>query len=253
VDDIYNVEALESITGKVTTYWGLDQISKVQLLKDGNYVVHLIYNVGTSKMTVAEKFEMLHDKPTLELDENRNLVVEDWDYSHINHRATIYYLGGNTTVDIYNEAALKAIDPGAITHWHLERINMQNLSKGGRYVIYLSYNVGTSAKQTEVFEFNIELPLPSVWLEESGQIGTIVPTEVAHRNYEIYYLGDQTVEDIRDIEALKAIDSDPIKFDNQKQIAERGVLTEKGNYVLVMYYNYSGSPRQYIAVFATLN
>ena len=160
---------------------------------------------------------------------------------------------GSESVDIYDEAALKAIDATAKTYWGLSTINKVQMATPGTYVIYLSYNLENGLKQTMVVKTTTRMPVPSVWLEENGQIGTIVPAEVAHRNYEIYYLGEQTVEDIYDIEALKAIDPDPICFDNQKQIAERGVLTEKGNYVLVMYYNYVGSARQVIAEFATLN
>jgi hypothetical protein len=126
------------------------------------------------------------------------------------------------------------------------------ISKPGTYVVYLSYNLANGMKQTIVVKTTTKMPVPAIWLEENGQIGTYVPAEVPHRNYVIYYLGDQTVEDIYDIEALKAIDPDPICFDNQKQIAERGVLTEKGNYVLVVYYNYVGSSRHMLAEFATL-
>jgi len=229
----------------------LEKINEVLLTKSGNYVVHLHYNnPGSDKITVAEEFTVVASKPAISRD-GYTLKVTDKDQTHKYHRATVYFVD-NATVDIYNEAELKAIDPNAKTYWGLQTINKVQMAAPGSYVIYLSYNLANGVKQTMVVKTTIRLPEPSVWLEENGQIGTIVPVEVVHRNYVIYYLGDQTVEDIRDIDALNAIDPDPIKFDNQKQIAERGVLTEKGNYVLVMYYNYSGSARQYIAEFATL-
>ena len=254
VSNIYDVDTLEAIAATAKTYWGLDAINKVLLDKVGNYVIHLNYNAtaGGAKITVAKTFST-ETSATISRVDGYKLKVTDTDASHIYHRATVYFIG-DEDVDIYDLEALKAINPTAKTYWGISAINKVQMTTPGKYVVYLDYNLGTGgAKQTIVAEFVAKLPMPSVWLEENGQIGTTVPKAVVHRNYEIYYLGDQTVEDIRDIDALKAIDSDPIRFDNQKQIAERGVLTEKGNYVLVMYYNYAGSARQYIAEFVTLN
>ena len=252
VSNIYDVNALKAVDAEAKTYWGMTEINKVLLAKSGNYVVHLNYNnPGSDKITVAEQFTVVASKPSISRD-GYKLKVTDNDATHKYHRATVYYVG-SATVDIYDEAALKAINPTAKTYWGLSAINKVEMATPGTYVIYLSYNLENGVKQTMVVKTTTRMPVPSVWLEENGQIGTYVPTEVAHRNYEIYYLGDQTVEDIYDIDALKAIDPDPIKFDNQKQIAERGILTEVGNYVLVMYYNYAGSARQVVATFATLN
>ena len=178
--------------------------------------------------------------------------MTDNDATHRNHRATVYYVGSDTVADIYDEAALKALDPTAKTYWGLSKINKLEVAKPGTYVVYLSYNLASGVKQTVVVKTTTKMPVPAIWLEESGQIGTYVPTEVAHRNYVIYYLGNQTVEDIYDIDALNAIDANPLKFESQKQVRERGLLTEKGNYVLVVYYNYAGSSKQVIAEFATL-
>jgi hypothetical protein len=252
VSDIYDVDTLEFIAATTKTYWGLGGIKKALLENAGNYVLHLQYNTGkdSAKTTVA-KAVSIETNATISRVDGYKLQVTDTDTLHRFHRATVYFVG-NKTVDIYDLEALKEINPNAKTYWGINAINKVQMATPGKYVIYLSYNLENGVKQTVVAEFDVKLPVPSVWLEENGQIGTTVPKAVVHRNYEIYYLGDQTVEDIRDIEALKAIDSDPIKFDNQKQIAERGVLSEKGNYVLVMYYNYAGSVRQYIAEFATL-
>ena len=251
VANIYDVNALKAIDASAKTYWGLSEINKIQLLNSGKYVLHLDYNhPGSDKITIAKEVTLTASKPTISRD-NYTLKVTDKDESHKYHRVTVYFIG-NETVDIYDEAALKALDPTARTHWGLAAINKVQMAVPGTYVIYLSYNLANGLKQTMIVKATTRMPVPGVWLEENGQIGTYVPVEVVHRNYEIYYLGDQTVEDIYDIAALKAIDADPIKFDNQKQIAERGVLTEKGNYVLVMYYNYSGSARQIVAEFATL-
>ena len=253
VSDITLTNPLLAIDPTAKTYWGIEEINGVQLLKGGNYVVHLFYNTADSaKVKIAKQFTVDTAMPTMELVGGFKLNVTAGADVIGNYRVTAYYLGGNTNVDIYDEAALKAIDPTAKTYWGLGQANNVQFLQNGKYVVYLSYNIGKSAKQSIVAEFEINMGKPSVWLEENGQIGTVIPSDVAHRNYVIYYLGDKTVDDIYDIDALKAIDADPICFDNQKQIAERGVLTEKGNYVLVLYYNYAGGHRQYISVFETL-
>jgi len=215
-------------------------------------VVHVHYNIGKSaKLTAAEQFEVVTDKPVVELDGYKLNVTDNSEYN-INHRAIVYYLGDNTEVDIYDEAALKALDPDATLFWDLDRINKLTLTKSGRYAVYVHYNIGKSAKQTVVTELNVELLTPTIDVVNGMLVvGNIDKDVVPHRTAYVYYLGDQSVEDIYDEEALKAIDPNPARYESKKQM-DAAQLTETGNYVIVLHYNYAGSPRMTLAKFVTL-
>ena len=69
------------------------------------------------------------------LDAANKLTVTDEETTNGHHRATVYFLGEQSVADIYDEAALKAIDANAKTHWGLASINKVQLKDNGNYVV----------------------------------------------------------------------------------------------------------------------
>lgn len=150
----YDETQMKALDENAATYWGLDRINKAQLREKGNYAVVLHYNLSNgTKQTVASMITIDLEKPLL-YQENGRLVAVDTKNQYVNHRATVYYLGEETSVDIYDETALKCLDPTAKTYWGLETINKIALNRSGCYVVVLHYNLPGSSKMTVVAQIN---------------------------------------------------------------------------------------------------
>ena len=158
--DIYDVNALKAAATTVSsTYWTQSTIHKVTLKDRGNYVVHLDYNAkveGNSYKRTVAITTTVYDitKPTLTLGEGNVLAFASANIDATNYRATVYKLGDQSVEDIYDEAALKAIDSAAVTKWGAGEINKVQLADAGNYVVLVKYNLGTSTK-TVAFQFTV--------------------------------------------------------------------------------------------------
>jgi len=150
VENLFDESVLKRIDPHAKTYWGLQKINKVQIVKGGNYAIVLHYNLSNGvKRTVATSITVDLEKPVLSV-WNGKLNVLDTKDQYINHRATVYYLAEGTVADIYDEAMLKAADPTATTYWGLDKINKVTLEQPGNYVVVLHYNLPKSEKLTVV-------------------------------------------------------------------------------------------------------
>ena len=157
--DLYDVSALKAAATKVSaTIWNQSRIHKTELKDRGNYVIHLDYNekvggAGSAKKTVAIAATIYDPaKPTLTLGEDNKLVFASTNADATNYRATVYNLGDQTVENIYDEAALQAIDSAAATKWGAGEINKVQLTEGNNYVILVKYNLGTQTR-TVAFQF----------------------------------------------------------------------------------------------------
>ena len=122
-------------------------------------MLHLDYNAkveGNSYKRTVAITTTIYDitKPEITLGEGNMLVASHANVDATNLRATIYNLGDETVEDIYNEAALKAIDSAAKTKWGLGEINKTALTEGNNYVILVKYNLGTQTR-TVAFQFTV--------------------------------------------------------------------------------------------------
>ena len=167
---------------------------------------------------------------------NYRVVFSDSDTTHKNHRVIVYKLGDATVADISDEKALKAIDPNAQTYWKTSAINKLLLTEAGSYVVWLKYNVGTAT-------VNVPMAItvtadPKLIIDRNNNKITMIDTDTTHINHrvELYYLGEETVEDITDAAALRARFGEPEIIWKEKYI-NRITLIDGGNYVLHLCYN----------------
>ena len=212
-------------------------------------------------ITIGEKaifngyLEVPVTEPTLIVDENNTLVMTDTQENHINHRVTVYFLGDETVEDIYDEAALKAIDAEAKTYWGAAEINKVQLTKTGNYVLVLNYNNGVGTKkETVCVAASVVVPeqvLPTLDVKDNKVVVTEGDANVGNYRAVVYYLGNQTVTDITDEAALKAIDPSAKTYWGLKEI-EKVHLLKSGNYVVHLQYNIGKGTKQTVATAATV-
>lgn len=148
VETLSDETALKEIDPSAKTYWGLNVLNRLQLREKGNYAIILHYNLSNGvKRTVTAIVTVDLEKPVLTAQEGA-LKVLDVKSQYINHRLTIYYLADEMVADIYDETALKSMDPAAKTYWGLDNINKVALTKPGNYIAVLHYNLPNSSKMT---------------------------------------------------------------------------------------------------------
>ena len=252
VADPSNEKALKAIDGAPITHWGAGNINKILITEAGNYVVMLKYNVGTATVSVPLVLSVNAD-PKLIIDKNNKLTVLDDNSANINHRVVVYYLGDNTVEDIYDEAALKAIDSAAQTVWQKTRINRLALTKGGSYVLHLCYNVGAGAKQTVAQMFTVE-SIPTLSVNINNKV-IVTEANAENKNHRavVYFLGENTVEDPYSETAVKAAAVTTSKTYWGLSEINKLELTEGGNYVIHLYYNVGTSEKRTLALDVTVN
>lgn len=244
VEDPSNETALKAIDSKAKTYWDAKNINKILLTDAGNYILLLKYNTSTGAVVRVPLRVTVTSAPKLFVNENRISVVDNYK-DNVNHRLTAYYVGDTTISDVYDEAALKKIDPTAKTYWGLDKINKLMLQKAGNYVILLHYNEGKSEKRTVALT-TYAAPLVVPVIEGvSAEYKLIVTdkdaTHTLHRAT-VYYLGEQTIENY-DETVLKAIDPTAVTRWGLAKI-NRVRLYQKGNYAVVLHYNLSNGAKR---------
>ena len=175
------------------------------------------------------------------------------DSTHKNIRAVVYKLGDTVyTGDPTNEDALKKLDSTAVTYWGAGDVNRILITDAGNYIIVLKYNVGTAT---------VKVPLvisvtadPKLIIDRNNNKLTMVDNDETHINHriEIYYLGEQTVEDITDAAALKALVGEPEIVWKATYINAKALIAG-GNYVIHLCYNIGTSAKMYVAQQFTVN
>ena len=249
VEDIYDEAALKAIDSAPETHWQKTRINKLALVKGGNYVLHLCYNVGTgAKQTVAQQFTV-ESIPTLSVNQNNMLIGTEENAENRNHRMTVFYLGDETVEDIYNETAVKNAAISSKTYWGLSEINKVEVQEGGNYIFHLYYNVGTSAKRTLAIEATLtERPQLSV-SEDNKLVVTYSDASITNPRAYIYDVGDAEVADIYDETALK-------KIATPTQVWGIGSILKKqltpGTYVIHLHYNVAGGAKSTVALQITI-
>ena len=253
VEDPSDENALKAIDANAQTYWGASHINKILLTDAGNYVVLLKYNIGTGAAIKVPMVLSVNADPKLIIDKNNKITVVESNGANINHRAVVYYLGDQTVEDIYDEAALTAIDAEPETVWKLNYINRLALTKGGNYVLHLCYNEGISAKLTVAQAFTVE-SIPSLSVDINNKV-VVTEENAENRNHRavVYYLGENTVEDPYDESEVKAAALTTSKTYWGLDAINKVELKDGGNYVVHLYYNVGTSEKRTLALDLTLN
>ena len=250
VTDISDEKALKTIDPNAVTYWQANVINKLVITDAGNYVILLKFNVGTDTVSVPVAITV-EDVPKLLIDNNNKLTILDEDATHINHRVVVYYLGETEVEDIYDVAALKAIDAAPETVWQKSAINKLALTKGGTYVLHYQYNIGTSAAYTVAQSFTVEA-IPELKIDQNNMF-IAFDANAGNTNHRvtIFTMGDNTVEDIFDDKAVAAAAISSRTVWGLSEI-NKIEITEAGNYIVQMYCNIPSGAKRTIAVAATL-
>ena len=251
VTDPTDEKALKAIDANPVTHWGASRINKILITDAGKYVLLLKYNVDKAVVKVPMVITV-NDDPKLIIDKNNKLTGIDKDGANINHRVVVYYLGDQTVEDIYDEAALTAIDSAPETHWQKTRINKLALTKGGNYVLHLCYNVGTGAKQTVAQLFTVE-SIPTVSVDINNKV-VVAEENAENKNHRavVYFLGSKIVDDIYDEAKVKAAAVTSKTYWGLPAINKAEIL-KGGNYVIHLYYNVGTSEKRTLALDLTLN
>ena len=252
VADPTDETALQAIDPNAVTKWGVGDINKILLTDAGNYVVLLKYNVGTSAAIKVPMVLNVSADPKLIIDKNNKITAIDDDPTNLYHRVVVYYLGDQTVENIYDEAALKAIDAEAKTVWNIRDINRIALTKGGNYVLHLCYNKTGSAKITVAQQFTV-FAIPTVKVDINNKL-VVTEENAENRNHRVtvFYLGEGTVEDPFDEVEVKDVAISSKTYWGIAAI-NKAELKEGGNYVIHLYYNVGTSEKRTLALDLYLN
>ena len=252
VEDPTDEKALRAIDAGYKTYWGANDINKILLTEAGNYVVLLKYNVGTATVKVPLVITV-DGEPKLIIDKNNKLTALDTTEIHGHLRAYVYYLGDQTVEDIYDEAALKAIDPEGAANpiYHKMFIDRIALTKGGNYVVHLCWNIGTGPKITKAQQFTV-FAIPTLTLDVNNMLW--MSDDNAENNSHrlvIYKMADDfdfETADIYDENAVKkAAVSTSKTYWGAAEINGLEIY-ERGNYIIHLYYSVGSSAKRTIAI-----
>ena len=259
VADPTDEKALRAIDANYGSYWGASHINKILITAAGNYVALLKYNVGTTTVKVPLVFSVDAD-PKLIIDQNNKLTVLDTTETHGHLRIFVYYLGDQTVEDIYDEAALQAIDPDAAKNeniiYHKMFIDRTALTKGGNYVVHLCWNIGTGPKITKAQQFTV-FAIPTLTLDVNNMLW--MSDENAENNSHrltIYKMADDLDLDNYDIYDETQVKKDAINTSKTYWGAAEinGLeIYERGNYIIHLNYSVGTSAKRTIAIASFLN
>jgi hypothetical protein len=160
-----------------------------------------------------------------------------------NVRAQYFYFGENSIegLDIYDANALKAAaTTTSATIWGQKDINRTTLAERGNYVVHFYYNekVGDagSVKKTVAITTTIyDITKPVLSVVDGKLAMTNANIDATNFRAVIYNIGDNTVADITDEAALKAIDS-AAKTQWGEENINKYTFAE-GNFVVLLKYN----------------
>jgi hypothetical protein len=261
VEDIYDVEALKAIDAAPETVWQISRINQLTLSKDGSYVLHLQYNIGSSSAyTVAQTFTV-EAIPTLKIDQNNMFKATDENEGNKNHRVIIYTMGEELPedLDIFDDKAVAAAAVSSKTIWGLSEINKIEIKEAGNYIVQLVYNVASGAKRIIATEAILyERPVLSV-TDDNKLLTSYVDTKViTNPRATYYYFGENTIEgiDIYDVNALKAAATKVSSTIWTQSTIHKTELKDRGNYVIHLDYNEkvgdAGSVKKTVAITASI-
>ena len=241
--DIYDETAVKNAAVSSQTVWGLKDINNIEITEAGNYVVHLYWNIENGNKRTLATEAVLYERPVFKVTAENKLNVSYVDTEIItNPRATYYYFGENSIdgIDIYDVNALKAAATTVSSKiWTKSTINKTVLTERGNYVIHLDYNAnveGNSYMRTVAITTTIyDITKPVLSVEDGKLTVTNANVDATNLRATIYNIGDNTVADITDEAALKAIDS-AAKTQWGEENINKVTFTE-GNYVVLLKYN----------------
>ena len=253
VADPSDEKMLKSIDSRPVIHWRTENINKVMLTDAGNYILLLKYNVPSGTAVRVPLRVTVSSTPKLFVSDNKITVVDNFT-ANINHRLVAYYIGDETVADIYDEAALKKLDPVAKTYWGVETINKIILQNPGNYVIQLHYNEGKSAKKTVAMLARAEV-LPAPVIEGVSADYKLVVTDAdsshTHHRATVYYLGEKNAENYDETQ-LKTEDPVAVTYWGLDQI-NKIRLYQKGNYAVVLHYNLSNGVKRTVTSTITVD
>ena len=155
VENPYDEAAVKHIAVDSLTYSGLVDINNAEIVKGGNYVLYLSYEMSTGVKRTLVLNTTVTERPAIYLDEENRLFIECSDPAIINPRVYIYHLGDKTVDNIYDENALMEIaTPSQL--WGEKVIAKTQLTDPGNYVLHLHYNIGTGERMTVAIKVAIE-------------------------------------------------------------------------------------------------
>ena len=253
VADPSDEAALKAIDPAAETHWQAIIINRILLTDAGNYVVMLKYNVGTAVVSVPLAITV-DEGAKLIIDQNNKMTVLDDDETHINHRVVAYYVGDAEVEDIYDTAALQALDPEAQTIWQKVRINQLALNKGGTYVLHLEYNLGAGgAKETVAQAFTV-YAIPTFTIDQNNMFN-VIDENAGNKNHRviIYTMGEEIPEGL-DIFDDKAVAAAAVSSETVWGLGNINAIEikEAGNYIVQLQYNVESGDKRTIAVEAIL-
>lgn len=180
--------------------------------------------------------------------ENYGVTFVDSDTTHTNQRVVVYNIGKETVIDPSDETLLKSIDSKAKTYWDAKNINKIVLTDAGNYIFLLKYNVASGAVVKAPLRVSVSTA-PKLFVDNNRI--TVVDSFTGNINHRlvIYYLGDETVEDISNETALKTIDPKPATYWGIDKI-NKHILQKAGNYALLLHYNEGKSEKKTVAQLA---
>ena len=255
LDDNYDVALLQSIDPNAKTYWGLDEIQKIQLNKAGNYVLHLHYNIGTSAKYTVASFHSLNERPVLKVVRDQLNVSYRDDGTIHNLRAFFIGVGDNDLegVDITDVNAVAEYGTTfSVEFWGKEAINAATMYWAGNHVIYLDYDevtaTGTVSKTIVMTHRVYDKPFMYTYGDQGDMVG-VNPNGSEAKNYRVtvYYMDDWSVGDIYDESLLKTVAPNTKTYWGLDEI-RKVQLEENGKYIIHLHYNIGTGPKQTIAI-----
>lgn len=252
VEDPSDEEALQAIDDAAKTHWGIEEINRILLTEPGDYVLLLKYNIGENVAIRVPLEITVTDDPKLIVDGDNRVRMIDSNAENKNHTLTVYDLGAETVSDIEDEDEVKEAAINTQTYTGIDTINELVITKGGNYVLYLRYETADGAQQTMTLSASLTNSRPSLTVnEENGLVVTCEDESVINFRAFVYYLGEQTVTDIYDEEALETLVGEPKAYWGLKQI-KKAALSEPGTYVIHLHYNVGTGNKETVALKVTI-
>ena len=252
VEDPTDEEALQAIDSAAKTHWGMNAINRIMLTDAGNYVVLLKYNMNVGKAAVKVPMVLtVDDDPKLLVDKDNRLIVYGKDPADSEHTLTAYYMGDVEIADPKDEPAVQNAALSTAVYTGLTEINETTITQGGNYVFCLRYIAADGTEKTVITAEKLEAR-PGLRIDKENKLFAFCDDKTL-TNFRVvsYYVGDQTVTDIYNAQALEKIDAEPVAYWGFSKINE-AVLKEPGTYVLHLNYNTETGEKKTVALKVTI-
>lgn len=251
VENPTDEESLSAIDNAPQTHWGETNINQIILTDAGNYVLLLKYNASPGAPTIVPLVITVNNEPKLIVDDDNRIAVYDQNETNKNHELTVSYLGEATVVDPENETEVQNAAVSEKTYTGLSEINEQMVGKGGNYVFCLRYESADGVKHATTLSKTLTTR-PVLHIDEENRLSVENEDEtLRYFRAFVYYLGNQTVSDIYDEEALEDMAGGHTAYWEENKI-NKAVLTEPGTYVIHLHYNVVSGEKKTVALRVTI-